>query len=1026
MKLHAMTTRPAMARHCRTWSRYALAVFVGAIASLQISCCLAVGGPSAAPETNLALNRAAYHSSARDFDHTGHLATDGIAETEWISKMGGTQWIYVDLGAVSPVRRVRLQWGAEWAREFQIQTSTDSGPPSRWTNVATRDNSRGGVEDIPLAPCLVRYVRLFAAGLDPTAGISLREFEIYGKRSSPPLTPREPKVQADGRLYLTGGRWKLRSAAFVSASADRISRIGFDDVDWIPAAVPGTVLASYLKIGAIPDPRYGDQQFQISDAFFTNNDFWYRDVFTIPRDYVGKTVWLNFDGINWKADVYVNGSTVGHINGAFIRGRFDISAYCKPGREACVAVLVHKVAHPGKINLKTLAHMDHNGGVLGLDSPTFVSSIGWNWMPTIRGRNTGIWNAVYLDATGPVSIIDPFVITDLPLPDLSRADLTVKVELSNHTAAPQQGNLKGTVGTVSFDQPVTLNALETREIVLTPSTQPGLSLRNPRLWWPNGYGDQPLYTLTLRFEKGQSSPELSVSDQKTIRFGIRKLSTEVRAGVLTFFVNGCKILCRGGNWGMDDGMLMCDAQGFDTRVRLHKEMNLNMIRNWVGMTAGEGFYDACDRYGILIWDDFWLANPADGPDPEDDEMFLANARDRIRTTRSHPSLALYCGRNEGSPPEVLDAGLRTAVEQLDGTRPYIPDSASGTVTGHGPYEVQSPDWYFQNKGRTLHSELGIVCVPPVESMREMLPEEKLWPINDLWGQHDLHPPRGPRYVERVNQLYGEATGIDDFCRKAQMVNMETGKAMIEAWQSKQGSGGLIWMTQSAWPCLICQLYDYYFEPTAAYFGVKKASEPLHILWDSSRDEIKVANDTPRAAAGLSAMAEIYGSDSHLKWRRRVDVSVPSASAVTCFSLARPADPSGIYFLKLKLIRDGAILSDNFYWASRPANQYTDLEKLPKARLAGIATRFAAGSRSVITAAISNPGPTLALMVRLKLVGAHSGRRILPAFYDDNYFSLLPGETRTVHIEFDATALGGDPPQLIAEGWNVEKGEIPIR
>ena len=251
---------------------------------------------------------------------------------------------------------------------------------------------------------------------------------------------------------------------------------------------------------------------------------------------------------------------------------------------------------------------------------------------------------------------------------------------------------------------------------------------NPRLWWPNGYGDQPLYTLKLRFETGGK-----VSDSKSFTFGIRKISYVITNAIdstnpmLTLYVNGRRVLIRGGNWGMAEGKLNCDAAGYDLRVRLHHDANLNMIRNWVGMVGDEAFYDDCDRYGILIWDDFWLANPVDGPNPTDDEMFMANARDKIRRVRSHSSLALYCGRNEGLPPPELDLAMRSATRELDGTRYYIPHSAAGAVTGYGPYDDRNPEWYFANRGKTLHSELGIVAVPSVESMRAMMSATNLGP-----------------------------------------------------------------------------------------------------------------------------------------------------------------------------------------------------------------------------------------------------------------------------------------------------------
>jgi hypothetical protein len=832
-----------------------------------------------------------------------------------------------------------------------------------------------------------------------------------------------PSALAAEELKMTGG-WKVQDAASVSAPAAVISQSGFDDSHWIPAIVPGTVFTSYLNAERTPDPLFGgnasktpdpfvgEQRFQIDDAFFTNNDFWYRTEFAVPPGPAGGRVWMNFDGINWKAEVFVNGQAVGRIDGAFIRAHFDITRLVKAGQVNCAAVLIHKVSHPGKVKTKSLTHWEPNGGELGLDSPTFLASIGWNWLPTIPGREIGIWNDVWLKTTGDVTIADPFVTSELP--DFSRAVLHVQADLVNHADEPRQGVLSGTIGEVQFSRTLSLAAGQTLRVV-----QP-IMVANPRLWWPNGMGEQAMYQLSLRCDVGGVA-----SDGASVPFGIRTLTYEVRSGVLFVSVNGHRVLIRGGNWGMDEGLLRCDAAGYDTRVRLHQQMNFNMIRNWVGMTGKDAFYDACDKYGILVWDDFWLANPVDGPDPEDQAMFMANARDKILRVRNHPCLAIYCGRNEGEPPKEIDAGLRAATRELDGTRYYLSNSAAPPVSGHGPYEVQSPRWYFENRGETLHSELGIVAVPPVESLRQMLPADRVWPINDLWGQHDLSQERGPAYLKRLGDCYGAASGVEDFCRKAQLLNLESAKAMLEAWQSRQGSGCLIWMTQAAWPSMICQAYAYDFEPTGAYFGFRKACEPVHILWDRAGNRIVAANDTVADLDGLTAEAEIYGLDGVQLWRRSMKLRVPAGSAVECFGLEVPGTVSEVYFVQMRLLQAGKVLSDNFYWAGKTEDRYQALAELKPVSLEGQGRLSQADSTTTITATLKNAGPGVAFAIRLKVMAEPSGGRVLPAFYEDNYFSLLPGESRTVKISFESALLKAQQAGLGVEGWNIAAATIPM-
>lgn len=989
---------------------------VPALLLAAAACSSAAAGGS---ETNLALNRAVYQSSAANYDNTGHLATDGSRDTFWQSAPGADQWVYVDLGRVCSVDRVRLFWGAHAAQSFKIELSTDADAPVNWKEVHDAASDKEDVSDIAFPAQSARYVRLLMRTESGQSGDMLREFEVFGVRpaSAAQAANVPPAPQPDGTLLLDNEPWKVQRDDFIKATPQDISSPGMETRDWLPGLVPGTVLTSYLKAGAIPDPRYGDQQFQVSEDFFNNHDFWYRTEFTVPDSYRGKKVWLNFDGINWKADVFLNGAGLGAINGAFIRGAFDITSHLRPGKPNVLAILIHKVAHPGPTDHKVPNGPTINGSVIGLDSPTYVASTKWNWIPSIRGRDVGIWSHVHLKATGDIKLDDPFVATDLS-PDHRQADLTVKITLANHSQRPQSATVTGVLGNIRFSQKVDLAAGETKAVVLDKSTNPELSISDPKLWWPSGYGEQPLYKLHLEARAGDT-----ISDQRTVTFGIRKLAYDTSNNILKISVNGHQIMCNGGNWGMAEAMLLYNAQDFDTAVHLHKDMNLVMIRNWVGQTARDEFYDACDKYGILIWNDFWLANPNDGPDPADPAMFIGNMRDKILQIRNHPSLALYCGRNEGYPPKNLDAAMRQATQELDGTRYYIPDSNAGLVSGSGPYGPQTPVWYFKNRGKTLHSELGIVCVPTLESMRLMIPEKDLWPINNMWGLHDFFQDRCRDYTRIIKNSYGPPADLADFCEKAQMLNMETSKAMMETWRSHRGSGGLIWMTQAAWPSLICQLYDYYLNPTAAYFGVKKACEPLHILWNPDLNQVQVANDTLEACAGLTAEASVYDMDGRLASSQSAPLDIGAGTTAACFQLDLSKALTKVRFIRLKLSRKGNPLSENFYWTAAGCD-YTTLSTMPRIRLTGAVQPRKNGDSPALSVTVQNPSSQPALMVCLSVVKDDASHaRVLPIYYDDNYFSLLPHETRTVHVQLDKKALGGARPRVLLGGWNVEPGVL---
>jgi len=494
------------------------------------------------------------------------------------------------------------------------------------------------------------------------------------------------------------------------------------------------------------------------------------------------------------------------------------------------------------------------------------------------------------------------------------------------------------------------------------------------------------------------------------------------------------VMFRGGNWGSNDIHVSASEQDYKTKIRLHAAMNFNMIRNWVGQTGHEEFYEYCDRYGIMVWDDFWLANQADGPNPKDTALFFRNARDKIKQLRSHPSVAVWCGRNETLTQAYLDTVLSDMAEKHDGTRLYVNNSrAYPANTSSGPWALQeSPNWYFKEKEGFL-SELGMPTVPPIESMRKMMPEEDLWPISDMWGMHDFGGGNGhpETYRKAVNQRYGKATSAEEFCKKSQLVNYNNYRALFESWGTKTGegnSGGLIiWMSQSVWPSLVWQTYDYFYEPTAAYFGSQDGCRPVHIQWDASNQKVFAVNITQKALDNLKAETWIYNMDGQMVSHNSSEVDLPSYSNQFCHYIKKSDHPdlSQVHFVKMKLTRQGEVLSENFYWRSRKGQNYKALEDMPSVALDGQAEMDQAGEQVTLNVELDNPSGQIAFFNRLKVVGAQSGENILPAFYEDNYFTLLPEKDKQVRITFNRKDLHGEEPRLLLEGYSGNRQEIEI-
>jgi len=923
----------------------------------------------------------------------------------WMSAGLGEEWVYVDLGSRCEIDRVKLYWIAR-ASQGSVQISDDA---ESWRDLQSLAGMTGAVDDLKLAQSATgRYVRVLMTRPSSPHGYILSEVEVFGRGGFSARPKPAPQPGSDRKQLLAGGAWRLQRANFVNDTGEILSKPAFQDKDWLVATVPGTVLTSYANVGAIPDPNFGQNQLHISDSYFYS-DFWYRTEFTAPQKSPQQFAWLNFDGINWKAEVYLNGEKLGRIEGGFMRGQFDVSQKILAGQLNALAVRIEKNATPGSCKQKTFEVCAKNGGALGSDNPTYHASIGWDWIPTMRGRDIGIWGDVSLTVTEAVTIENQFVSARLPLPETSSAELTVQTDLVNHQARPFTGTLHFRMGEIRVQQPIQLAAGERKTITLNPSSISALHLKDPKLWWPVGYGDPYLYDAQLSVEaKGKTI------DKRSFKAGIRQMTYSEDGGDLRIWINGRRFIARGGNWGFGESMLRYRAREYDVAVRYHREMNFTMIRNWVGQIGDDAFYEACDRHGVVVWQDFWLANPWDGPEPDDNDLFLKNVKDLVLRIRNHPSVGLYCGRNEGFPPPPLEQGIRKTLGDLHPDLHYIPSSADQVVSGHGPYWANPARFYFNVADKKLHSEIGAPNIPSLDSVRLMMPEKALWPQALDWGLHDFclqGAMGGAGFRTIIENSYGGATNVEEWIRLAQFVNYDTYRAMFEA-QSKYRMGVLLWMSHSCWPSFVWQTYDYYFEPTAAYYGCKKGSEPLHIQWNSAEETIEVVNYNAGKVTGLTASVEILGMDG-----KRVDLKTAPLDSVedsttTCFNMKYPTSLSPVHFLRLSLSRGSEVLSSNFYMRGLQQNDFRAIRQLPAPKLTADTTSEQKGNGWVLSTKLQNIGVSPALMVRVKAVRQKTGDRILPAIYSDNYIALMPGESRTIVTELNEADTRGEKPTIV--------------
>ena len=894
--------------------------------------------------------------------------------------------------------------------------------------------------------------------------------ETLPKSSVPVQMPeRVAKVEAQTVLCpMADNVWTITSG-WEMCEGDKVMT-----EDWYNATVPGTVLRTLVDQGVYPDPYYGLNNLAIPEDL-CRKDWWYRCSFDLSEDMLSKeTLELLFNGINYKADVWFNGQKVGNIAGAFIRGRFDITELAKA--ENTLAVHIYPPANPGIPHEQSpRSGGGKNGGALCLDGPTFFCSEGWDWMPGVRDRNIGIWQDVQLIATDGVSFGDTQVITDLPLPEVSWADLTVLTSLKNASSSERNVVLEGRIGDVTFTKEVTLPAESETEVCVSSSEMPQLRMQNPKLWMPNGYGDPNLYELELRCLVGSE-----VSDSQNTRFGVRELSYELTVdapsamGVriehnpladnrlgeildhrmlrdtlgglhipslapgidirdldvipndgmspyLIIKVNGVRIFCRGGNWGMDDMMKNVSREHLEPYLILHKEAGFNMIRNWTGASTSETLYELCDEYGMMVWNDFWLSTEGFNLNPLDEDLFMSNATDVVRRFRHHPSIVMWCPRNEGYATETLERRLSAMIQKEDITRRYHPNSRNCNLRWSGPWHYyKDAGVYYSYDAHGFNTELGSPSVPTAASMRKMMPEADQWPISDTWHYHDLLDGLH-EYVNAVDRLYGKAESLDDFCRKVQFINYDSYRAMFESWNSRlwgDASGVLLWMSHPAWPSVEWQTYSWDYETFGSYFGSRKACEPVHVQMNLDDHDVVVLNTTTSDIEDMKVSLTCYDlAGKKLSAKSVKDIDVPANSRLDLFK-AELEGLKGNYMVRLVLSdRKGNVITVNDYMMRGEGTEdFTAFNNVGKAE---IKARRLSSKNGVERYEITNNSRNTALNLKFNLVNPENGEILLPAYFSDGYFHLLPGEKRVIEVH---SPLAG---ALMVEGYNVDNTTLKL-
>ena len=853
--------------------------------------------------------------------------------------------------------------------------------------------------------------------------------------------------------------WLIQSADSIQNSGEKLSSVNYEPENWFNTDIPKTVLAALAENEVYPDPYYGDNLKSIPGyregrwlAMLEDSPFypswWYRKEFEIPAKMQGRKLALHLDGINYKANVWLNGTQIADSNqviGMFRRFEFDIDQFVNAGEINVLAIEIISPGHLPDVFYRT---------------KQLEATTGWDdHNPQPPDLNMGIWRDVYISSSGSVVIKHPYIVTDLDLPSLEKASLMVSAQVVNKSSIKVEGELIGTIENIKFKKKVILEPNEATWVKFTPEEFSQLKIEDPRLWWPHPYGKQELYKAHLEFKTNNKS-----SDQQEVNFGIREVSTYIDdEGWRGYRVNGKKILIRGGAWMTSDMLLNLSERRYEALVRYAREANLNMLRSeGFSIRETDEFYDICDKLGVMVTQQIF------GRNLPDEALSIQNIEDMLLRIRNHPSLVHFLGHDETFPTENLDSAYRSLIARYTPERTYQPHSGAFDIenrfktggTRTGTLELWTyayPSHYYTHKvdgawGFAQSGGIGGIFAP-YSSMQKMMPEDKIWPpYNETFSFHSVL--QGIHYfdvvIKAMQKRYGEINDAKEFASTGMLLNYESARGMFEAYgRNKYDALGITtWKYDAAWPAaLTWQYVDWYLNVGGAYYGAKKACEPLHVQYAYDDESVYVINNYFEDFQNLLVEAKVLDLSMQQVFAETKTISVNENDKALAFQINVPEDISKTYFLSLKLKNEkDSIVSDNFYWLSTVKDiegskeevpifhegrtwhvfsaeqksyaDFTALRNLPMVKVNMDYFMEIGEEENTAVVFLDNPSETIAFGIQLSLVKSLDGEEILPAYWDDNYFSLLPGESRTIKVRFNPEDMKSRDVNIILEGSNL--------
>jgi beta-mannosidase len=807
----------------------------------------------------------------------------------------------------------------------------------------------------------------------------------------------------------------------------------------IPAHVPGAVQDDCVRAGLIPDPYAGLNSFQAE--WVSERDWVYSREFTLPEARKGRNAYLHFEGVDYECLVYLNGRKLGEHRGMYDAFEFKVTDQLRWGEPNRLVVIV-RAAPPME-------------GQIGWTNRVkeWKARFAYQWDFSTRLIPLGIWDDVWVEFTGPVRITDVWV---RPALNEALTAATLKLQITVEAATALDGlSVEAAIRTdVKADQTGESDQVGASVLARDVSFQVGrrtlnYELRMPqvKLWWPNDHGPQVMNSLTINLHNKQGT--ILASD--TVPFGLRALrvvpneSAPPEALPYTVVINNKKIFIKGWNWVPADQLYgRVDDARYERLLTLVKKAHCNLLRVWGGgLIEKQKFYDLCDRYGILVWQEFIQSSSGIDNEPSRDPAYLAYIEDQARKIvlrrRNHPSLVIWCGGNElmepGMKPLTLghptNTVLRKVLAELDPDRIFLPTSPSGPRFDSTPDYSRPKDqwrdtmhdvhgnWLFEgvveqyrhyNEIEPLyHSEFGVEAATGMAEALRIAPLDKLWPAdlsNPLWAHHASWWTK----TQTVEQVWGPINNLEALVRYSQFIQADALRYSVEANRRRKfrTSGESPWQFNEPWPNLACtNAVSYYLEPRPAYWWVRHAYEPLHVslrhdgLAQKGKTEYRAQvwlNNALDARTGLKLEATIsdLGGKTFSRHSQEVSIGVNTAEHVGDILWKYPEGFHGIFLVSLKVRSGNAVESANVYLHSTAPDPV--LGPLRQAPTAQVQVRMP----DTRTISLKNTGNAWALGVWIDLPGSYLG---------DNYLFLPPGEETNISVE------GQDARTAQVSWWN---------